>query len=59
MKNSREIKINYAQTQYGAQAIPLKVVVDQKGNIRFRSVGYLGSDEKVVEEISEFIEMLK
>jgi len=49
----------YAQTQYGAQAIPLKVVVDQKGNIRFRSVGYLGSDEKVVEEISEFIEMLK
>jgi len=48
-----------AQTQYGAQTIPLKVVIDQKGNIRFRSVGYLGSDEKVVDEISEFIEMLK
>jgi len=48
-----------AQTQYGAHTIPLKVVIDQKGNIRFRSVGYLGSDEKVVDEISEFIEMLK
>ncbi len=48
-----------AQTQYGANTIPLKVVIDQKGNIRFRSVGYLGSDEKVVDEISEFIEMLK
>lgn len=49
----------YAQAQYGANTIPLKVVIDQKGNIRFRSVGYLGSDEKVVNEISEFIELLK
>lgn len=47
------------QKQYGATAIPLKVVIDRKGNIRFQSVGYLGSDEKVVDELSELIEMVK
>ncbi|KQC02536.1 redoxin domain-containing protein [Pedobacter sp. Hv1] len=47
------------QTQYGASAIPLKVVIDQKGTIRFKTVGYLGSDELVVKELSELITMLK
>ena len=48
-----------AQSLYGASSIPLKVVIDQKGNIRFKSVGYLGSDEKVVEELSSFIETVR
>ena len=47
------------QTLYGASSIPLKVVIDKTGNIRFKSVGYLGSDEKVVEELSSFIEMVR
>ncbi|MCY1543084.1 hypothetical protein D9M68_788790 [compost metagenome] len=51
---------NYqVQGMYGANAIPLKVVIDQQGHIRFRTVGYLGSDELVVEELSAFIEILK
>lgn len=48
-----------AKTLYNASAIPLKVVIDKMGNIRFRSTGYLGSDEKVVEELSNFIEAVK
>jgi len=48
-----------ANTLYDASAIPLKVVIDKAGNIRFKSTGYLGSDEKVVEELSSFIEAAK
>lgn len=47
------------QSKYGATSIPLKVVIDGKGIIRFQSVGYLGSDESVVEELSELIEMVR
>jgi thiol-disulfide isomerase/thioredoxin len=48
-----------AKTLYDANTIPLKVVIDKMGNIRFKSVGYLGSDEKVVAELSSFIEAAK
>ena len=54
-----DVKTYKVQKQYEAFTIPLKVVVDQNGNIRFRTVGYLGSDELVVKELTEFIEMLK
>lgn len=54
-----DVKTYKVQKQYEAFTIPLKVVVDQSGNIRFRTVGYLGSDELVVKELTEFIEMLK
>lgn len=47
------------QTKYDASSIPLKVFIDQNGNIRFRSVGFPGSDELVMHEISSFIDILK
>ena len=54
-----DVKTYKVQKQYEAFTIPLKVVIDQNGNIRFRKVGYLGSDELVVKELTEFIEILK
>ncbi len=53
------VSIYKTNNSYGAEAIPLKVVIDKDGNIRFKSAGYLGSDEKVVEELSGFIEAAK
>lgn len=47
------------QTEYDASSIPLKIIIDKQGNMRFRSVGYPGSDEQVVKQLSEYIEAVK
>ncbi len=44
---------------FGVKGIPTKFVVDKNGNIRFKSVGYSGNDDKMVQEISLMIEMVK
>ncbi len=46
-------------SKYGVEGIPTKFVVDKNGNIRFKSVGYSGSAQKLVDELSLMIEMLK
>ncbi|HMR91385.1 MAG TPA: TlpA disulfide reductase family protein [Chitinophagaceae bacterium] len=44
-------------TQYKVDGIPTKFIIDKEGNIRFKSVGFGGSDEKLVQELSAMIEM--
>ncbi len=39
--------------------IPAKIVIDRKGNIRFRSAGFSGNDAALVEELSAMIEMAR
>jgi len=43
--------------EYKVEGIPTKFIIDPNGNIRFKSVGFSGSDEKVVEEITAMIEL--
>ncbi len=42
---------------YGVDGIPTKFVIDKKGNIRFKSVGFGGDDQKLVTELSLMITM--
>ncbi|MCC6460187.1 MAG: TlpA family protein disulfide reductase [Saprospiraceae bacterium] len=44
---------------YGVSGIPTKFVVDQSGRIRFKSIGYGGSADALVEELSAMIELAK
>ena len=44
---------------YGVDGIPTKFVVDKNGNIRFKSVGFGGDANKLVDELSLMIEMVK
>src|SRR4030095_322851 len=44
---------------YAVDGIPTKFLIDQQSNIRFKAVGYDGSTDKLVDEISLMIEMLK
>lgn len=44
-------------TQFKVEGIPTKFVLDPEGKIRFKSVGFDGSDEKLVMELSAMIEM--
>lgn len=44
---------------YGVSGIPTKFIVDGQGKIRFKSVGYAGSPEALMEELSEMIELAK
>jgi thiol-disulfide isomerase/thioredoxin len=46
-------------TSFKVDGIPTKFIIDQKGSIRFKSVGFSGSDDKLVDEISSMINMLK
>jgi hypothetical protein len=48
-----------AGNAYEVNAIPIKFVVDKYGHLRFRSLGYAGSPGKVLDEISEMIEMTR
>lgn len=43
---------------YGAKGIPAKYIVDKEGNIRFKLVGFSGSDEQAVDELSTMIDIL-
>ena len=44
---------------YDVSGIPTKFILDKKGNIRFKAVGYDGNMEKLIEELSTMIDMLK
>lgn len=45
--------------KYKVSGIPTKFVIDKDGNIRFKSVGFQGSADQLVEELSTMIEMLR
>lgn len=42
---------------YGVSGIPTKFIVDKKGNIRFTSIGFSGSADRLVDELSTMIEL--
>lgn len=50
---------NQVVSKFGVSGIPTKYVVDKKGIIRFKSVGYSGSPDGLVEELSRMIEIAK
>lgn len=43
---------------FKVSGIPTKFIIDGEGNIRFKSVGFPGTDEQVVEELDMMISML-
>ncbi|WP_413666758.1 redoxin domain-containing protein [Mucilaginibacter sp. Mucisp86] len=46
-------------TQFGVTGIPTKFIIDKNGNIRFKVVGFDGSAEGLVDEVSTMIDMAK
>ena len=44
---------------YDVAGIPTKFIIDKGGNIRFKSVGFDGTAEGLVEEVSNMIEMVR
>ena len=44
---------------YKVNGIPTKFIIDKDGNIRFKSVGFDGNADGLVEELSTMIAMLK
>ncbi|HLL95973.1 MAG TPA: redoxin family protein [Spirosoma sp.] len=44
---------------YKVKGIPTKVVIDTKGRVRYRAIGYNGSPEATVNELTLVVEMLK
>jgi len=46
-------------SQFNVNGIPTKFVIDKNGMIRFKAVGFDGSDEKLVSELSAMIELAK
>ncbi|MFZ2906262.1 MAG: redoxin domain-containing protein [Cyclobacteriaceae bacterium] len=48
---------NAVVEQFNVDGIPTKFVLDKEGNIRFKSVGFNGSDDKLMTELSTMIEM--
>lgn len=50
---------NTVVDSFEIDGIPTKFVIDTKGNVRFKAVGYGGSDQKVVDEITTLIDLVK
>jgi peroxiredoxin len=50
---------NAAATAFEVESIPTKFIIDKKGKIRFKSVGFMGNTDKLAEELSLMIEMLR
>lgn len=47
---------NKVVASYKVEGIPTKFIIDQNGMIRFKSVGYSGSTDGIVDEVSNMIE---
>jgi thiol-disulfide isomerase/thioredoxin len=45
-------------SSFGVDGIPTKFIIDKSGNIRFKFVGFSGSNDKLVEEVTSMIEMV-
>jgi peroxiredoxin len=45
--------------KYKVSGIPTKFIIDKDNNIRFMTVGYSGSEDQLVEELSLMISMLQ
>ncbi|RYD80270.1 MAG: TlpA family protein disulfide reductase [Sphingobacteriales bacterium] len=45
-------------SQYKVEGIPTKFIIDKNGNIRFKTTGFGGSPEAMVDELSEMIELV-
>jgi len=43
---------------YGVSGIPTKFIIDKNGNIRFKSIGFAGNVDQLVDEISVMVSML-
>lgn len=52
--SGKQSKVN---SQFGVSGIPTKFIIDKNGNIRFSFVGYSGTAEGVLHEVSDMIEM--
>jgi len=46
-------------TDYSISGIPTKIIIGPSGKVKFKSVGYSGSAEKIVSEIDAMVELLK
>ncbi|MBL7776548.1 MAG: redoxin domain-containing protein, partial [Saprospiraceae bacterium] len=44
---------------FGVSGIPTKFILDKNGKIRFKSIGYAGSSEALVDELSAMVELAK
>ena len=56
IKDSNDFEV---AKKYDVEGIPTKVVIGQDGKMKFKSVGYGGSTDKLVEEMDIMIEILK
>ncbi|MBD0364557.1 MAG: TlpA family protein disulfide reductase, partial [Flavisolibacter sp.] len=43
--------------QYKVEGIPTKFVIDKNGMIRFKSIGFDGSDDKLMSELTAMIDL--
>ena len=50
---------NKVVEQFKVSGIPTKFVIDKKGTIRFKSIGFSGSDDALVSELSTMIDMAR
>ena len=48
---------NAVVEQFKVEGIPTKFILDKEGKIRFKSVGFDGSDDKLISELTAMIEM--
>lgn len=54
----KEEGFNKVAKKYDVSAIPVKYIIDRKGNIRFCFVGFSGSEDLVVEEVLAMIDLV-
>lgn len=52
-------KMSPAYLALGRGGMPNKIVIDPDGMIRFKTSGFLGGDDELIEELSLMIEIAK
>lgn len=58
-KKTNDELVSKVMKRYTTSGIPLKLVIDAQGNVRFLSIGYKGSPSGLADEMIEMVEQAK
>ena len=57
-EKGRDGRLSKIRSLYGVDSVPTKLIIDKKGNIRFKVVGFGGIAEELVDELSDMVSIV-
>lgn len=57
-EKGKDGRLSKVRSLYGVDSVPTKLIIDKNGNIRFKTTGFNGTSEELLEELSDMISIV-